>query len=305
MSGEVMKYNINYLVMVFSCLGLIGCGQGPEVSLDPESQDFYQTSRLIMTKMERDIFNHLPDKESREEFIQEFWSKRDPDPSTEENEFKEEFNRRIEYANTHFIEGIPGWKTDRGRIYIYLGPPDVVREFPMLNSPRIKGLLYWGYYALRFGVEFADRRGDGTYRINEYRGDVGGLNWAIEQAQFGQIFSQDASEKKFSDFKLHYDKASQEIVVTIPIDFFLFEEEGKMLKANLTFEFFVYAKNRQKKDRFQQARAFEMTEEELLQLEEVAFRFPYVLSAGKYYLDVIIRTDPDVGRMRKIFDIKV
>ena len=94
-------------------------------------------------------------------------------------------------------------------------------------------------------------------------------------------------------------------MITIPIDFFLFEEEEKMLRTNLAFEFFVYAENRQKKDRFQQDKAFEMTEEELLQLEEVAFRFPYVLSPGKYYLDVIIRTDPDAGRMRKIFDIKV
>lgn len=299
-----MKH-INAMVMVFFCLWLVGCGQGPEVSLDPESRDFYETARLVMTKMERDIFNHLPDKESRQEFIQEFWSKRDPNPSTEENEFKKEFSRRIEYANTHFIEGIPGWKTDRGRIYIYLGPPDVFREFPMLNSPRAKGLLYWGYYDLRFGVEFIDRRGDGTYRINEYRGDLGGLNWAIEQAKFGQIFDRDGVGKKFTDFKLRYDKSSQEIMVTIPIDFFLFEEEGKMLRASLTFEFFIYAKDGQKKDRFQETKAFEMTEEELLQLEEVPFRFPYDLSEGKYYLDVIIRTDPDVGRMRKIFDIKI
>lgn len=298
-----MKY-LNCLVVVFFCLGLMGCGQGPNVSLDPESRDFYETARLVMTKMERDIFNHLPDKESRQEFIEEFWSKRDPDPSTEENEFKEEFYRRIEYANTHFIEGIPGWKTDRGRIYIYLGHPDNVQEYPMLNSPAAKGLLYWGYYALRFGVEFTDRLGDGTYKINRYRGDFGGLNFAIEQAQFGQIIDRDAAGRKFTDFRLRYDKASEEIVVAIPIDFFLFEEEGKMLRANLTFEFFVYAKDGQKKDRVQEAKAFEMTEEELLQLEDVEFRFPYVLSAGKYYLDVIIRTDPDGGRLRKIFDIK-
>jgi len=299
-----MKY-FNCMIVVIFCLGLMGCGQGPKISLDPESQDFYETARLIMTKLERDIFNHLPDKDSRQEFIDEFWSKRDPDPSTEENEFKDEFNRRIEYANTHFIEGIPGWKTDRGRIYIYLGPPDVFQEFPMRNSPQYKGLLYWGYYALRFGVEFVDIQGDGSYKINLYRGDVGGLNWAIEQAQFGQIFGQDATDKKFTDFKLRYDKTSKEIVITIPIDFFLFEEEGKILRSNLRFEFYVYEKNRQKKDRFQEAKAFEMTEEELLQLEDVEFRFPYDLSAGKYYLDVIIRTDPDVGRMRKIFDIKI
>jgi GWxTD domain-containing protein len=304
MSGEVMKYTHYFLLFIF-CLGLLGCGMEEKVILDPGSQDFYETARLIMTKMEKDIFNHLPDQKSREEFIQEFWKKRDLDPFTEENQFKEEFFRRIEYANTHFIEGIPGWKTDRGRIYIYLGHPDNVKDFPMMSAPEAKGLLYWGYYSLRFGVEFADRLGDGTYKINNYRGNVGGLNSAIEQAKFGQIYDKNAVGKKYTDFKLLYDKESKEIVITIPVDFFLFKEENKMLKASLSFEFLVYPENRQSKDRFQEVRVFERTEEELLQLEDVEFRFPYDLNSGKHYVDVVIRTDPDVGSLRKIFNIKI
>ena len=96
-------------------LGMIGCGTSKKVVLDPESRDFYKTAQLIMTKEEKEIFNHLPDKESRGEFIEEFWAKRDPD--TEVNEFKQEFLKRINYANKYFKEGIPDWKTDRGRIY--------------------------------------------------------------------------------------------------------------------------------------------------------------------------------------------
>jgi len=103
-------------------LGMIGCGTSKKVILDPESRDFYKTAQLIMTKEEKEIFNHLPDKESRGEFIEEFWAKRDPDPDTEVNEFKQEFLKRIDYANKYFKEGIPGWKTDRGRIYIIFGP---------------------------------------------------------------------------------------------------------------------------------------------------------------------------------------
>ena len=64
--------------------------------------------------------------EEREQFIEQFWLRRDPTPDTEENEFKEEHYRRIAYANEHFASGIPGWKTDRGRIYITFGPPDEI-----------------------------------------------------------------------------------------------------------------------------------------------------------------------------------
>ena len=62
--------------------------------------------------------------EEREQFIEAFWQRRDPTPDTVENEFKEEHYRRIAYANERFSSGIPGWRTDRGRIYIMWGKPD-------------------------------------------------------------------------------------------------------------------------------------------------------------------------------------
>ena len=70
----------------------------------------------------------LNNDEEREQFIEQFWLRRDPTPDTEENEFKEEHYRRIAYANEHFASGIPGWKTDRGRIYITFGPPDEIED---------------------------------------------------------------------------------------------------------------------------------------------------------------------------------
>jgi GWxTD domain-containing protein len=66
----------------------------------------------------------LSNDEERDNFIEQFWQRRDPTPDTEENEYKEEHYRRIAYANEHFAAGIPGWKTDRGRIYIVYGPAD-------------------------------------------------------------------------------------------------------------------------------------------------------------------------------------
>ena len=78
----------------------------------------------IITDEEKKAFLQLSTNEEREQFIEQFWLRRDPTPDTVENEYKEEHYRRIAYANEHYASGIPGWKTDRGRVYIVYGPPD-------------------------------------------------------------------------------------------------------------------------------------------------------------------------------------
>ena len=82
----------------------------------------------IITPEEKSAFKQLSNDEERDQFIEQFWLRRDPTPDTPENEYKEEHYRRIAYANEHFGAGIPGWKTDRGRIYITWGPADQVTE---------------------------------------------------------------------------------------------------------------------------------------------------------------------------------
>jgi GWxTD domain-containing protein len=84
----------------------------------------------IITDEERQAFKRLQTDEERQQFVEQFWLRRDPTPDTEENEFKEEHYRRIAYANERFASGIPGWKTDRGRIYITFGPADEVESHP-------------------------------------------------------------------------------------------------------------------------------------------------------------------------------
>ncbi|MCZ2150182.1 MAG: GWxTD domain-containing protein [Bryobacterales bacterium] len=84
----------------------------------------------IISDEERKAFRNLNTDEEREQFIEQFWLRRDPTPDTQENEFKEEHYRRIAYANERFASGIPGWKTDRGRIYITFGPPDEIESHP-------------------------------------------------------------------------------------------------------------------------------------------------------------------------------
>ncbi len=84
----------------------------------------------IITPQERKAFMSLSNDEERDAFIQAFWRRRNPNPDSPENTFREEYYRRIAYANEHFAAGEPGWKTDRGRIYIEWGPPDSIDSHP-------------------------------------------------------------------------------------------------------------------------------------------------------------------------------
>ncbi|HZC23734.1 MAG TPA: GWxTD domain-containing protein [Candidatus Binatia bacterium] len=84
----------------------------------------------IITDEERAAFKQLSNDEERDNFIEAFWQRRDPTPDTEENEYKEEHYQRIAYANEHFAAGVPGWRTDRGRIYIVYGKPDEIESHP-------------------------------------------------------------------------------------------------------------------------------------------------------------------------------
>ncbi len=88
----------------------------------------------IITDEEKQAFKRLKTDEERQTFVENFWLRRDPTPDTEENEYKEEHYRRIAYANDHYPSGIPGWKTDRGMIYIKYGPADEIDSHPSGGS---------------------------------------------------------------------------------------------------------------------------------------------------------------------------
>jgi len=136
----------------------------------------------IITDEERSAFLQLQTNEEREQFIEAFWQRRDPTPDTVENEFKEEHYRRIAYANERFSSGIPGWRTDRGRIYIMWGPPDEIDSHSAgstYNRPMTEGggqtTVYgfddWTYHYMEgigqnITIEFVDPTGTGEYHIS-------------------------------------------------------------------------------------------------------------------------------------------
>ena len=152
----------------------------------PELKEAYKKWRntdaaYIITKEEKRAFDALTTDEERENFIENFWRRRDPNPDTEENEYREEYYERIAYANQHYTSGIPGWKTDRGRIYIAWGKPDSVESHPSGGSydrPSYEGggstttypFEVWFYRHLDgvgdgVEIEFVDPTGTGEYRI--------------------------------------------------------------------------------------------------------------------------------------------
>lgn len=135
----------------------------------------------IITDEERTAFKRLNTDEEKQQFIEQFWLRRDPTPDTEENEFKEEHYRRIAYANERFASGIPGWKTDRGRIYITFGPADEVESHPSggtYERPMEEGggttstypFEKWRYRYIEgigsdINIEFVDPTMTGEYRM--------------------------------------------------------------------------------------------------------------------------------------------
>jgi len=135
----------------------------------------------IITSEEKKAFQALKTDEERENFIESFWRRRDPNPDTEENEFREEYYERIAYANERFASGIPGWMTDRGRVYITWGKPDSIDSRPSggaYDRPTWEGggstttypFEVWFYRHLEgigdgIEIEFVDPTGTGEYRI--------------------------------------------------------------------------------------------------------------------------------------------
>ena len=135
----------------------------------------------IISDEEKKAFHQLNTDEEREQFVEQFWLRRDPTPDTVENEAKEEHYRRIAYANEHYASGIPGWRTDRGRIYIQYGPPDENESHPSggtYERPREEGggstqtfpFEQWRYrYIDGIGqniiIEFVDPTMSGEYRM--------------------------------------------------------------------------------------------------------------------------------------------
>lgn len=158
---------------------------------DPYSTWLTEEVPYIITSDERTAFLRLSTNEEREQYIEDFWRRRNPEPDSPENSFREEHYRRIAYANEHFSSGVPGWKTDRGHIYILWGPPDEIESHPSggaYDRPPEQGggttTTYpwelWRYRHLEdigdnVELEFVDTTGSGEYHLTMDPGEKDAL----------------------------------------------------------------------------------------------------------------------------------
>ena len=300
---------------------------GVKVAQDPVIAAFYEKARLIMTGEENKVWKSLPDNTSKEEFIEEFWEIRDPDPGTEENEAKMEFEERVRYANMWFGTFNPrrgydskgedeeksrnGWNEERGRVYIVLGPPDVIYFMsPDNETVSHDGSRYrpqaedwtmeqWIYDRYRAFVAFS-KSGNGGWRMENYDPhffeilEWAKLNWVSTD------FKEDI--KRRFRFKPEFSPAGFRI--TIPVSRISFDEN---FRAEFSVKVNVYL-NRKRIDTIEETKVLEETEEELLDKKNVEFEISYQTGEkGEYLFDIVIQDKmaPSLSKYRSFLKRKV
>ena len=213
-----------------------------EQKLNPVDKDWFNKVRYIITKEESHIFLDLPDAE-KEQFKEEFWARRDPDPNTEENEFKLEYYKRIDEADDLFIsEGKPGWMTDRGRIWILFGPPLDRITHPMGYSSASRCQEVW-YYG-NFPVVFVDNTCTGTYRLITYDlSSIRSLNLMyMHELSTAQAAAQQTIRGRIEEVSFDWEvnktlntpeRVEGTLLVKIPYANIWFAEEGSKLVTTL------------------------------------------------------------------------
>jgi GWxTD domain-containing protein len=151
--------------------GLIAAGQKKD--LPPQYKKWLEEEVVyIISSLEKQVFEKLQTDRERDLFIEAFWKQRDPTPGTPENEFKTEHYRRLDYANTHFgrQSPIPGWRTDRGRIYIILGEPNDIQHFEAGQETYPAEVWFYQNKAefglpAGFNIVFFKEHGSGDYKL--------------------------------------------------------------------------------------------------------------------------------------------
>ena len=259
---------------------------GMRIERDPYFASFYEKTRLIMTNEEIRIYKHLADDRAREEFIGEFWQKRDPLPDTPENEARAEFERRIAYANRWFKENRApgrGWDTPRGRILIQLGEPDNRYLNDMINDPNVKGYERWIYYEHQLELVFVDSSGFGEFKL---RGFPAELLTAIDRARFAINPVAGGSPDGALSFQAQYRDSG--ISISLPLKKIRFSESGDTVHADYRITVYVYRDYAKVATRVFDKR-LHYSRQDMPTAKTVEFSLPYPLAArGKYFLDIVM-----------------
>lgn len=224
-----------------------------EKELPPNFAAFLDKVRYIITAEERRIFLQMPDAD-KPAFVEEFWKRRDGDPSTEENEFKIEFEKRFESAKEMFrSEGVPGWTTDRGRIYILYGPPSERQIQSSGFQSQGRCAEVWAYG--NFPVVFVDQSCTGQFKLVTFDlsplrelnlSSGGALTQAQENARkmildAGKIFDYEI-DLTFAERTPQ--RIAARLKIRLPYELIWFKSDGKNLRT--AFEVSLELRNGEK-----------------------------------------------------------
>lgn len=307
----------------------------PDIILDPKSEDFYQMAHFLFTKHERKIFRKLVSPETRERFIQYFWEIRKPNPYADNNEFKLEVERRYDHVNRYLKEGnTPGWKTDRGRIYMLLGDPYHVQEQLVYNNPGLHGLIFWYYTStdlanikggdLGLYILFVDTNGTKRYYIHSesvevvdrgdqimrYPGTDLRLLDLAEQMKSKQITTKDTIfEKTDLGFTLTYDNQAGAITVSIKPKNLIFDDAdntGDTITAKIKIALVLYESTNEF-TRQTHVETVKIKKSALLadRPAPIIVGFPVKVNAGKITVDALVSDMLGDASKRGIFLLEI
>lgn len=278
------------------------------------AKDFISKVRYLITNAEKKQFHSLTTDQERNEFIENFWKKRDQDPTTDENEFKDEYFKRIEEAN-HLFKGdsSQGWLTDRGRIYIMLGPPDTRRFRPgEINSGGSMKtgydlpheIWYYGFYP----IVFIDQLENGSFVLSplssEHLATIlrTGMSLKPMIAKGGKIPL---------DFNAHVvfgEKGQVNLQVKVPYKNILFQDDPKSkdrFTSVLTLHTGIFGSHGKKVQEISNDYPLSLTEEELKTQNDFVMDAPLTLAAGEYEIQITLESKADDLRAKKSIKIKI
>ena len=277
-------------------------------NLAPEQRDFISEVRYIITKSEKKKFFSLVTSEEREKFIENFWKKRDPDPATEENKFKILYYDRLEEANHLFKdESKKGWLTDRGRVYILLGPPETRRFRPgVVNSQAsVRNwfnhpyeIWYYGFYP----ILFVDRLENRTFVLTPFSSQHVATILRTSM-DLKPIVGKDKIPYNYT-VTVKKNKDQVELQVKTPYENILFQQTDEIDRffATLTLHVDIFNSDDKKVHNFTKEYTVSLREEELKAAKkEYIMSVPFSLEPGKYHVHIILESKAnDIRTSKKI-----
>ena len=302
-------------ICVFCLIILTGFNLSAQIKKEQTLKQWYEKIKFIMTREEKKEYKLLQDEAEQEEFLKKFWKKRDPNSATEENEFKVEFERRIEYVNTWFwftkTSKAKGWLTDRGRLYLILGHPDriiwknnlytnEIWEGERTRDSKKWNFELWYYIGHRLLLVFR-KKGYNDYALMSTSPQ---LMTAIDRAILSYVESEGGTEQKIVQ-KFTVKIKERKIFAELPIENIVFEElENKMI-SKFNVKVYIYLKN-ELIHSINEVKIMKGDKEELLNKDNILVEIPLKIELrGKYTFKISIRDQFSRAIFKKIIKSKL